>query len=252
MKKLDQIAIQQYGIPSLILMENAGRGIADLAERVIPAKAGIYKYGSPTHFRRRTSSSSRKVLRALGAGVKEFGDDRRRKGKILIICGKGNNGGDGFVAARHLFNRGYRIQIVLLGPPQDLKDDAGTNFKILKKMKVPIKLITSENKTKLLGRLAQESDLIIDAIFGIGLTRPVTGIFYDVISILNASKKQILAIDVPSGLDSDSGEELGIAIQACATGTLAAAKRGLFLKAGPKCSGKIAVLDISIPKILLL
>jgi len=219
MKWLDRVAIEQYGIPSLILMENAGRGIADLADELLKK----------------------------GTGRKYY---RGKRKKILIVSGKGNNGGDAFVAARHLANRGYLVQIVSLAPPNDLKDDPKLNYSILRKMQVPIEHINSQKLLRF-KVLIQKADLILDGIFGVGLTRPVTGIFYDVISILNASEKQILAIDVPSGLDSDSGEELGISIRACATGTLAAAKRGLFLKAGPKCSGKITVLDISIPKILL-
>ncbi len=211
MKKLDETAIKRYGIPSPILMENAGRGIADLAEKIVGQKSK----------------------------------------KILVICGKGNNGGDGFVAARHLANCGYRVQVIMLSRTSDLKNDPKLNFQILKKMRIPVKCITSQSKTSQFKAFVQKSDLIIDGIFGVGLKRPVKGLFYDVISILNASKKQILAIDVPSGLDSDSGEELGIAVRAFATGTLGAAKRGLLLKRGPKCSGKVTVLDISIPRELL-
>ncbi len=211
MKALDRIAIEQYGIPSLILMENAGRGIVDLAEKII----------------------------------------QRNPKKILVVCGKGNNGGDGFVAARHLINRGHQVQVIVLAEAADLKDDPKLNHDILKRMHVPVLPITTGRKVARLKGLAQKSNLILDGIFGIGLTRPVGGLYYDVISILNHSGKPILAIDIPSGLNSDSGEELGIAIRAKATGTLGAAKRGLFIKDGPKCSGEITVIDISIPKKLL-
>ena len=210
MKQLDRAAIERYGIPSLILMENAGRGISDLAEKMLKT--------------------------------------RRR---ILVVCGKGNNGGDGFVAARHLSNRGFRVQVVLLTHPIHLKDDPKVNYQILKKMNVPVKHIVSQPQLRQFEKLVRKSDLIVDGIFGVGLERPVRGLFYDVISILNDSKKPILAIDVPSGLNSDSGEELGIAIRACATGTLAIPKRGLFLREGPRSSGKITVIDISIPRKLI-
>ena len=211
MKRLDEIAIKRYGIPSLILMENAGRGIAELAQKIVP---------------------------------------NNRK-KILVVCGKGNNGGDGFVAARHLTNHGYLVKVVILGNPADLKNDPKLNYKILKKMKVSIETISTRQKLIKLKTLAQTSGLIIDGIFGIGLTRPVTGFFYEVILILNGSQKQILAIDVPSGLNSDTGIPMGIAVRAKVTGTLGVAKRGLFLREGLKHSGKVTVLDISLPRQLL-
>ncbi len=221
-KRLDRIAVEQYGIPSLILMENAGRGIADLAQGMMG-----------------------------------------RKRNILVVSGKGNNGGDGFVAARHLANRGFKVQVVLLldlkkgdrqerlSAPFFLKDDPKINYAILKKMDVPIEQVTSEEKIGRFKTLVKQSDLILDGIFGIGLQRAVSGLFYHVISILNRSKKPILAIDIPSGLDSDSGKELGVIVNARATGTLALPKRGLFLGRGPAHAGKITVIDISIPKRLV-
>src|SRR3989338_9809968 len=206
MRTLDRKAIKCYGIPSLILMENAGRGIAELAQKML-----------------------------------------RRKKRVLIVCGKGNNGGDGLVAARHLTNHGYSVQVVLLIHPKELKSDPKINYGILRKMHVPICSFTSENQATRLNILAKRSDLIIDGIFGIGLERPVSGFFYDVISILNDSQKPVLAIDIPSGLNSDSGVPLGIAIKAKATGTLGIAKRGPLVWRGPRDSGKVSVLDISIP-----
>ena len=207
MRALDRRAIGEFGIPGLILMENAGRGIADLAQKIL----------------------------------------KNRK-RIIVICGKGNNGGDGFVAARHLTNRGYKVDVILLANPDELKNDPKINFRILKSMRVPIKIVTSN---KNFSSVLKNSDLIIDAIFGIGLSRPVTGLFYDVISMLNESKKPVLSIDVPSGLNSDSGKVMGIAVRAKVTGTLGMAKRGLFVQKGPKLSGRVQVLDISIPINLL-
>ena len=209
MKQLDQTAITQYGIPSFILMENAGRGIADLAETLLT----------------------------------------KARQNVLVVCGKGNNGGDGLVAARHLANRGYSVCVAILAGSNELKDDPKLNYNILRKMRVPIECITSKQLPRF-KTLIQKSNLVLDGIFGVGLKRSVGGFFYDVISILNASKRRILAIDIPSGLHSDSGKVLGIAIRAKATGTLGAPKRGLFVNDGPKCSGKIKVIDISIPAVI--
>ena len=211
MQLLDRIAIERFGIPSLILMENAGRGIAELA-------AGMLK---------------------------------KRRAKVLVVSGKGNNGGDGFVAARHLANRGFSVKVVLLSHPKDLKDDPRINFNILRKMNIPVIIATSPHGLRRAKAFIKECDLIVDAIFGVGLGRAVTGLFYVLISHLNTSEKPILAVDIPSGLDSDTGRVLGIAVRADVTGTLGAAKRGLCRGAGRRLAGKVVVLDISIPKKLL-
>lgn len=211
MKRLDQLAIEKYGIPSLILMENAGQGIAELAMRMVRNK---------------------------------------RARRILVVAGKGNNGGDGLVAARHLANWGYHVKVALLAHPSELKNDPKVNYEILKHMGVPVERISNGTRIPRFKVLVRNADLILDAIFGVGLTRPVGGIYREVISVINTLRKPVLAIDIPSGLNSDSGEELGIAIRARQTGTLAAPKRGLFFGKGPGCSGKIVILDISIPAVL--
>lgn len=209
MQKLDELAIRRFGISSLILMENAGRGIADLAAKMT---AGPGKC-------------------------------------ILVIAGKGNNGGDGLVAARHLFNRGFKVRVILLAHSKDIKADPKINFNILKKMRVPVTIMTAPKQLAGFSRLLKHSDLLIDAIFGIGLKRPVSGPLYAVIHAMNDSKRKILAIDIPSGLDSDTGAVLGLAVRARVTGTLHAPKHGLFRGEGPKHCGKIRVLDISIPSL---
>ena len=210
MKTLDRLAIERFGIPSILLMENAGRGIANLAESLL-----------------------------------------RDGKKILVVCGKGNNGGDGVVAARHLANRGCRVRVVLLARPGELKEDPALQFNILKKMGVPLFIVTLPRQLARVRTFVTTSDLVLDGIFGVGLVRPVSGLAARVIDLLNESGKQILAIDVPSGLNSDTGEVLGIAVRAKQTGTLGAAKRGLLVREGPKHSGRIKVLDISIPRTLI-
>ena len=231
MQELDRIAIEQYKIPSLLLMENAGRGIAELGVEVL-SSPNVF-VGDPD----------------FGFPLKTCGNDRK-KHKILVVCGKGNNGGDGFVAARHLSNKGFPVQVVLIGKSHDLKSDPKINFMILKNIKVPVLELSRQSFNKF-RTLIRQSSLVIDAIFGIGLSRNVDGLFREAISEINRSKKPVLAIDVPSGINSDTGEVMGAAVRAQMTGTLAALKAGLVKTKGPKHAGTIKVLDISIPRRLL-
>lgn len=210
MKELDRKAIEDIGIPSLLLMENAGRGIADLAQSML----------TPS-------------------------------GKVVVACGKGNNGGDGFVAARHLFNRGYDVTVLLLAGESKLKKDPKVNHEILQKMKVPVEVVCTEAHLDMLQGRLNSAQLVIDGILGVGLTRNVSGIFKDVIDAINRHSKNVLGVDIPSGLNSDTGEVLGVAVKCRQTGTLCAAKKGLFLADGPEYCGHISVLDISIPKQLM-
>lgn len=236
MKRLDRLASEKFGISTLVLMENAGRGIADLAERVIPVRFSARIAADPS-----------------------FGGRRESRAEILIVCGKGNNGGDGFVAARHLFNRGYQIQVVVLVDPRELKGDTIINYKILKNMRIPIlSLRGPKGRSNLnpgllrsLRSLAMTADLIIDAIFGTGLKRKVTGLASEVIFILNRSGKKILSVDIPSGLHADTGRPMGSTVCANITGTLALPKSGMMHSVARKYTGKIKVLDISIPAQLL-
>ncbi len=214
MQALDRKAIEEYGIPSLLLMENAGRGVAKVTEQILGRRGG--SRAAPT---------------------------------LHIFCGKGNNGGDGFVAARHLWNRGYRVKIVLMRDPSELKSDAALNHRIASKMKIPI-VIASFANDKLL-ECVKDCDLIIDAIFGIGLQREVGGIYRQAIHAMNQSKKPMVAVDVPSGLESDSGKILGCCVNASVTATLGLPKKGLFMGEGPRHAGKVSVIDIGIPKELL-
>jgi ADP-dependent NAD(P)H-hydrate dehydratase / NAD(P)H-hydrate epimerase len=217
MKELDRVSIEKFGIPSLILMENAGRGMAELACAILMAQ-----------------------------GMKEV-----ETGRVFVLAGKGNNGGDAFAAARHLKNRGVQVQILCVANDPSLKKDANVNFQITQKMKIPTRFVHSKEDLESVRKSIQEMDLVLDGLFGVGLTRKLDGLFKDVIRLVNETKKSVLAIDIPSGLNSDTGETLGIAIEAKYTGTLGAPKQGLYLKDGPKCSGEIAVIDISIPRELL-
>ena len=206
---MDQSAIQDYSIPSLLLMENAGRSVADV----------IFREYKPC--------------------------------EVLIFVGKGNNGGDGLVVARHLANRGYPVQIALLEDPTHLKEDPLLNFKIVCKMKIPLVLMAEASEEKIFG-FCQGSGLVVDGIFGVGVHSPVGGIFGKAIHAINQCSKPVVSIDIPSGLDADTGQVHGVAVKAARTVTLALPKRGLFEGEGPQHAGEIEVVDIGIPRELLL
>lgn len=206
-RRLDTQASSLMGIPPLILMENAGRGLAEL----LLNKCSFQK--------------------------------------ILIICGKGNNGGDGFVAARHLANKGHSIEVLLLNPAAAFKGEALLNYEILKKMKLVIK--TLEDVEDELSGYIRSFDAVIDAIFGIGLKDSVNHFYAAVIETINTCAKYIIAADLPSGLHGDTGEVMGCAVKADETGTFAVMKKGLVLGAGPQYAGNVSVIDISIPSLLL-
>ena len=170
--------------------------------------------------------------------------------KVLIFAGKGNNGGDGLVVARHLANRGFPVQIILLEDPAKLKADSLLNFDILCRMKASLVPMTDASEDEFFG-YTQNSDLVVDAIFGVGIRGPVSGVFENAIRAVNRSGKQVISIDVPSGLDADTGQVRGVAVKATRTVTLALPKIGLYEGAGPGLSGEIEVVDIGLPRELL-
>ncbi len=194
----DKNAQQKLGISSLVLMENAGRSVAEEALKML-----------------------------------------RGKKRVVVVCGVGNNGGDGLVAARHLLNAGVKVEVYLLGEPSKLKPDPKTNFNIL------IKMETATFRRRFPGRL-KKVDLIIDAIFGIGIKSDVRSPVSNVIEFINRSRRPVLSVDVPSGLDADTGNVLGVAVKARKTVTFVASKKGFSKADGPKYCGKIEVRDIGV------
>lgn len=183
------------------------------------------------------------------AGRSVFADIRRQEGKladrsVAVFCGNGNNGGDGFVIARYLSMAGARVEIFLLGG-RPKKDPALQNLKILEKMEVyPVEI---RNATELAKNLRSRSwEIVVDSLFGTGLKRPLTGVFAAAVEGINRSRAAVYAVDIPSGLDADSGEILGTAVQAKCTVTFACKKRGFFFREGPVVSGEVIVADISI------
>ncbi len=199
---VDQTAVKEYGIPGIVLMENAARGLADRASKML------------------TEATTSPLT-------------------TLIVCGSGNNGGDGYALGRHLHNAGIKTVFVKLGESR-AGTDAAINREICLKMglsEVPLDDIGSH----------ADADLIVDAIFGTGLDRPVGGPAAEAIEWINGVSGPVLAVDVPSGLDCDTGEPLGMTVRADCTVTFVAKKPGLITVAAKEYVGKVVVADIGAP-----
>jgi ADP-dependent NAD(P)H-hydrate dehydratase / NAD(P)H-hydrate epimerase len=205
MKSADQAAAERYGMPSLILMENAGRAVVEEIER---------QYGSLN-----------------GAAV-------------LVVCGKGNNGGDGLVAARHALARGAEVTVALMERETELSGDARVNLDILKKGQYGELEIAPFAAVRLKRKRFR---FIIDAVFGTSFHGAVKGKYKTAIEWINSRNLYRIAVDVPSGLDALSGEVGTVAVKATRTVTLAALKPGFIMGRGREHAGVVTVADISMP-----
>jgi NAD(P)H-hydrate epimerase len=161
--------------------------------------------------------------------------------KILVLCGSGNNGGDGLVVARNLHNAGYKVKVLMVGKKDRLSPDCMTQYKIAKKLGVPVEFRVKLKEIDLHGAL------VVDAIFGTGLSKEVTGKIAETISFLNDSGVPVVAVDIPSGISSDTGQVLGTAVRASITVTFGLPKRGHLLYPGAEYTGKLFVEDIGFP-----
>jgi NAD(P)H-hydrate epimerase len=209
-RSIDRRAIEEYGVPGVVLMENAGRGAAE-------------------------------VLVALGV-----------RGPVVICCGKGNNGGDGFVIARHLDNRQVPVRVLLFARPEDLAGDAAVNYHIIRRSGLPIDVRTEVPvDVEALRRDLATADWVVDALFGTGLTGPVRAPFDRIIELINACPARVLAVDIPSGLDCDTGEPLGPTVRAHHTVTFVAPKKGFASAAARPWLGQVHVVDIGAPRVVL-
>ena len=210
MQQIDSAAINGIGIPGVVLMENAGR----------------------------------QTVRRL---CHHFGDMHGKT--IALFAGPGNNGGDGFVAARHLQQLGARVTIFLLLPAADIKGDAAVFFRTVVNLGIPFRLLLDPDDVEQLD--LTPFALIVDALFGTGLKREITGHFAGVIDMINNASCPVVAIDMPSGVDSDSGRIPGKAVRADLTVTFAVAKPGHFVFPGRELTGVLEVVDIGIPSHLI-
>jgi NAD(P)H-hydrate epimerase len=211
MQEMDRQAIEAHGIPGLELMENAGRGATDV---LLDQFAGRIKSG------------------------------------VGIVCGKGNNGGDGFVIARYLADRRIDVTVYLLAAAAKVKGDAAANLKRLAPLEIPVIEIPDEDSFSRVKSDLSRFDLLVDAILGTGLTSDVRGYFktvIDFINILNRSGIPVFAVDIPSGLNSDTGQPCGSCVRAQGTATFALAKIGHYSYPGADYTGKLEIIDIGIP-----
>ena len=208
MQKMDRSTIESFGIPGLVLMENAGRE----ATRVL---------------------------------LNTFKDIRNKK--VGVIAGRGNNGGDGFVIARYLAQKGISVTVYLLAQKTMVKGDAAANLKLLAPVGVPV--IEMPDKPSFLeSRTAlRHQNIWVDAILGTGLKSDVKGYFKEIIEFVNASNKPVLAVDIPSGLNADTGHPCGVCVRAHTTATFAFAKTGQILFPGAAYTGNLEIIDIGIP-----
>jgi hydroxyethylthiazole kinase-like uncharacterized protein yjeF len=208
MREADRFAIEEVGIPSLVLMENAGR----------------------------------QVVAAMEAAF-----EPRLNGRVAVLCGRGNNGGDGFVVARTLLQRGVDAAVFVIGALADVRGDARTNLEILGRLGVTVVEIGDEQSWELHFSEISQCTLIVDAIFGTGLKAPLAGMMETVVADVNASAIPIVSIDLPSGLSADTPHIIGDCIDASMTVTLGAPKLPLVLPPGEEHAGDVVIADIGIP-----
>ncbi len=208
-REVDQRAVEEYGMSSLVLMENAGRGCVD-------------------------------VLQSLGID-----------GLVVVCAGRGNNAGDGFVIARHLDLRGFAVRVVLCSPPESLAGDAAANYGILAKSDIEIITLGEPFSRDELRQSLDGAGWIVDALLGTGARGEPRPPMDEVIRILNAWPAKKLAVDLPSGLDCDTGQASGTTFRADHTCTFVAAKPGLVVEEAKPYVGRLHVLDIGAPRKLL-
>lgn len=210
-RSLDARAADELGLPTLVLMENAGRGAADwLRARLTP------------------------------------------DARVVIVCGPGNNGGDGGVVARHLDGWGFDVRVLWFARADRLSADAATQHAILDRSGIVQMMIDGSIDATRLDALFAGADWLVDALLGTGLTRPAEGALAEVIAALNRSGRPILALDLPSGLDADTGRPLGVAVRATATVSFVAPKLGFDWPGGAATfTGDVHVVDLGLPRRLL-
>ncbi len=210
-RELDRRAIQEYGLPGVVLMENAGRGAAELLVQLNPERL-----------------------------------------RVLILCGPGNNGGDGFVIARHLQTQGLEVEVLFFGAVERLTADARVNAEVWRKCGPLWNANASGSLDVDVRRIIDGAPgWIVDALFGTGLTRALGPPFDEAVAAVNAKGRPVLAVDIPSGLDCDTGESLGPTIRATHTATFVAQKKGFLNPNSKQWLGEIHVVDIGAPKKLV-
>lgn len=207
-RDIDLRALQEFRLPGRVLMENAGRGAADLL---------------------------------LAQDV---------AGPIVICCGKGNNGGDGFVIARHLEAAGLDVEVLLFCDPHEVTGDAASNLAVLRAAQTPVTAALELTPAEWDATL-QTADWVVDALLGTGLSGAVRDPYPGAIESINRSGRPVLAVDLPSGMDCDTGQPLGACVRARLTATFVAPKVGFAAPGAAELTGDVAVLPIGVPRSLL-
>lgn len=224
-RRVDTIAIEKYGFPGIVLMENAGRGLAEHIFKLTPPESSI---------------------------------------TVCICCGRGNNAGDGLVLARYLHNCGYQPEVCFWHDPFSLRGDVEIFFNVALNMRIPVNIFSTDVEPKALGgcrasfaEILEDSAWIIDALLGTGMQGAPREPFASVIMQINAVKdsygdrKKVLAVDIPSGLDADSGRPNIPTIRADHTCTFVSQKSGFTADEAALYLGEIEVIDIGIPKMVV-
>ena len=214
LRGIDVDAAETFKMPTVILMENAGRGAAELLmERIKAAHSPLPR--------------------------------------VLILCGPGNNGGDGGVVARHLDLSGFEVKVVVFAEPSQLRGDAAIQIEILVRSGTNLSWWKDDVTPEHLDSLFEGADWVVDGLLGTGLTRPVEGLLLKVVEAVNRAGKPILALDLPSGLDADKGIPQGAAVRATLTATFVAPKLGFQAPGAAGYTGEVVVIDIGAPRRLL-
>ncbi|WP_437677341.1 NAD(P)H-hydrate dehydratase [Sorangium sp. So ce131] len=292
MRAYDKHAIHQCHVPGVVLMENAGRGAADVISAIIeartagqpgaaaspghaarpalpppapgqaPARAlwpatlpsggGLRSGSIPSPPNGRRSAEDARAARARSFPVRHVPSPGQPatyplNARVVVVAGAGNNGGDGFVVARHLLARGAEVEVFLAAPSEKVTGDSRINHDAYIDLGGALRELPPGAPLAPLEAALAEADLVVDALFGTGLDRPIEGHLADVIGVLNASTCLCIALDVPSGLDADSGAPLGAAVQADETVTFGHLKIGLLTPEGARLAGNVHVVDLGVP-----
>lgn len=210
MQLIDKKSMENIGMPSIVLMENAGKVVFD------------------------------EILKL-----------RDRFDRVIILSGPGNNGGDGFVIARHLHNIKIPVRVFIIGKATHVEGDALANLNILKKLSIQIDEVFDGGGFVKLEKSIRQGALVVDAIFGTGLTKMVHGIFSEVIDLVNEMSDYIISVDIPSGIDSDTGKVMGTAINANKTVSLVIPKIGNVMYPGSDYNGELLIRGIGVPDIVI-
>ncbi|QDS92420.1 Bifunctional NAD(P)H-hydrate repair enzyme Nnr [Roseimaritima multifibrata] len=223
-RSIDRIAMERYKMSGLVLMENAGRGAAEYIDRWLAAKRDPFG-DSPSELKRMT-------------------------GETVVLCGAGNNAGDGYVVARHLQTMGHTVEIFQLADPEKLTGDAAANWEIAQLADIPTTVLLTPDQIPA-ELSARDASCVVDAMVGTGANGPLREPYASAVEVANQLPALRVALDIPSGLDANSGKADGICFLAERTITFVAAKTGFLQPSAKRWLGEVVVVPIGVPQKLL-